>query len=113
MIEQSEAEYANKSFKDILTSKPPILSPITDPQADEETGRQELSPYTRGVNQKVHFQLSRIISHELIERDRQMTPAPKKVAFLDKALEKRGSRLDKLVAVNDSQLRSSMAGAKL
>ena len=89
MLEQNETQFANRTFADILTPKAPLLSPILSAEKlDEQTMRQELSPSTRGINKKIHFDLLRMSrnNYDLMERDRSVTPGPKSGAFDDSAL---------------------------
>ena len=115
MREQHENDFANRTFKDILTPKAPFLSPIGSPKKDEDSVRYELSPLTRGINSKINDDKSKIHLLTLMQGDRSGTPGPKSVVFADfeSHVQKRGTRLEKLAAVNDRVLRKSMAGAKL
>ena len=86
-MEQHETEFANRTFKDIMTPNSGFLSPIVSPKKlDEETVRQELSPYTRGINNKVLFDYSRVNLQLMEEVDRNVLPVPKSIVFADKAL---------------------------
>ena len=87
MLEQNETQFANRTFADILTPKAPLLSPILSAEKlDEQTMRQELSPSTKGINKKMHFDLLRMSRNNYDLMDRSVTPGPKSGVFGDSAL---------------------------